>query len=74
LHGRDPHTVNVVDLLPPIFDAVPDASVDDIIAALRWSADNDKREADQLDRYGKAKFGNTGKTAKPGDGTIPFKR
>jgi hypothetical protein len=34
----------------------------------KWSASRD------LLRYGNAKFGNAGKSAAPGDGTIPFPR
>jgi len=42
--------VNVRDLLPAMFAAVPDTSVEEIIAMLRWSARKDLREADKLER------------------------
>jgi hypothetical protein len=50
LGGRDPASVNVFDLLPAIFDAVPDTSTQEIAEALRWSARKDLREADKLER------------------------
>jgi len=72
LDGRDPNTVEIETLLPSIFKAIPDVEIDEIVAALRWAAQRDKQEADSLERYSNAKFGNAGKTAQPGDGTIPF--
>jgi hypothetical protein len=50
LAGRDPASVNVRTLLPKIFELVPDTSVEEIVAALRWSARKDLREADKLER------------------------
>jgi hypothetical protein len=61
LAGRDPNTVSILDLLPVIHDAVPNTSDDEIVDALRWSAEQYKREAEQLQRYHNAKFGNKGK-------------
>jgi hypothetical protein len=49
LDGRDPASVNVIDLLPVIFAAVPDTSTQEIADALRWSARKDLREADKLE-------------------------
>jgi hypothetical protein len=49
LGGRDPASVNVIDLLPAIFAAVPDTSPHEIAEALRWSARKDLREADKLE-------------------------
>jgi len=54
LAGRDPAGVNVRTLLPKIFELVPDTSVEEIVAALRWSARKDMREADKLERGGAA--------------------
>jgi hypothetical protein len=48
LNGRDPNLVNIVDLLPAIFAAVPDTTTDEIAEALRWSARKNLREADRL--------------------------
>jgi hypothetical protein len=48
LAGRDPESVNVIDLLPTIFAAVPDTNAQEIADALRWSARKDLREADKL--------------------------
>jgi len=47
----DPADVNVVDLLPAIFKAAPDAEVDDIVAALGWQGDRAMREAEALREY-----------------------
>jgi hypothetical protein len=49
LAGRNPENVDVVDLLPAIFEAVPDTSTAEIVDALRWSARHDLREADALE-------------------------
>lgn len=49
LAGRDPNLVNIFDLLPAIFEAVPDTSPQEIADALRWSARRDFREADRLE-------------------------
>jgi hypothetical protein len=49
LDRRNPESVNVLDLLPAIFAAVPDTSTQEIAAALRWSARKDLREADKLE-------------------------
>jgi len=72
LDGRDAASVEVGELLPAIEAAVPDAELVDIVDALRASAKQDFAKA-ALERYGNAKFGNAGKQAEPGDGTIPFK-
>jgi hypothetical protein len=45
--------VSVRDLLPVIFAAVPDTSVEEIVVALRWSARKHLRHADRLE--GKAR-------------------
>ena len=74
LAGRDPSSVRIEDLLPTIFDALPGVTIPEVCAALRWSGHHDIQEADRLRRYGNAKFGNAGKSAAPGDGTIPFPR
>ena len=88
LAGRDPSSVRIEDLLPTIFDALPGVTIPEVCAALRWSGHRDIQEADRLRRYGiakwsasrdllrcgNAKFGNAGKSAAPGDGTIPFPR
>jgi hypothetical protein len=74
LGDSDPDTVDVLALLPSIFDEVPDATGAEIAAALRASAAAKAREADSLQRYLNAKFGNAGKVATPGDGVVPFKR
>jgi hypothetical protein len=58
LGSRDPASISILDLLPVIYRAVPDTSPDEIIAALEWRAAQDEREADQLERYRRAKFGN----------------
>jgi hypothetical protein len=49
LNGRDPNLVNIFDLLPAIFAAVPDTSPKEIVEALCWSARKDFREADRLE-------------------------
>lgn len=49
LDGRDPATVNILDILPLIDAAVPDAMPAEIAAALRWSARQNFREADRLE-------------------------
>lgn len=57
LDGRDPTTVDILDLLPLIDAAVPDATPAEIAAALRWiqghsvpvSARQTFREADRLE-------------------------
>jgi hypothetical protein len=74
LDGRDANSVSIDELLPSIFDAVPYVEIREIIAALHWEAERQQREADQLRRYGNAKYGNVGKKAEPGDGTISFPR
>jgi hypothetical protein len=51
LAGRDPASVNVRTLLPKIFELVPDTSVEEILAMLRWSARKDFREAGKLDAW-----------------------
>ena len=47
---RDPASVNVRTLLPKIFELVPDTSVEEVVAMLRWSARKDMREADKLEK------------------------
>ncbi len=51
LHGRDAAIVDVRDLLPVIFNAVPDTEHREIVDALRWAADREVAEADELERY-----------------------
>jgi hypothetical protein len=48
LAGRKPKDVSVFDLLPTIFEAIPDTTTEEIAAALRWSARKSHREADRL--------------------------
>jgi len=48
LGGHDPASVNVIDLLPAIFAAIPDTSTEEIAQALRWMARKAFREADRL--------------------------
>lgn len=55
LDGRDAESVSVLDLLPAIFDAVPDTSPHEIEAALRWAAEKNEQEARELERYSKAR-------------------
>ena len=50
LAGRDPASVNIRTLLPEIFRLVPDTSVEEVVAMLRWSARKDMREADKLEK------------------------
>ena len=57
LDGLDAEAVDIVELLPAIFAAVPGANHQEIIAALRWAATRSFHEADQLERYHNAKFG-----------------
>jgi hypothetical protein len=52
LAGRDPATVDIFDLLPAIYAALPDTYDDEVIEALRWSAEKKFREAEELRRYG----------------------
>ncbi len=56
--GRDPAAVRITELLPAIFEAVPDAELEEVAAALEWNAQRHTQEADELRRYRKAKFGN----------------
>ena len=49
LAGRDPASVNVRTLLPKIFELVPDTSVEEVVAMLRWSARKSFRKADALE-------------------------
>jgi hypothetical protein len=49
--GCDPTTVSALDFLPAIFDAVPDAEIDEIEAALNWLGDRNMKKADALRRY-----------------------
>jgi len=49
LNGREPASVNIRTLLPKIFELVPDTSVEEVVATLRWSARKDLREADTLE-------------------------
>ena len=49
LAGRDPASVNIRTLLPEIFRLVPDTSVEEVVAMLRWSARKSFREADALE-------------------------
>jgi len=55
LGDRDPAIVDIGDLLPAIFAAVPDATVKEIAEALRWSARKNFREADALERWSQRK-------------------
>jgi hypothetical protein len=55
LDGRDPDSVDAPSLLPAIFSAVPEATVEDIIAALRSAAQRNFARADALEAYDKAR-------------------
>lgn len=59
LGGREPQTVDILELLPAIIAAVPDTNDEEIVDALRWSANRHMREAEELRRYAKDKFGNS---------------
>jgi hypothetical protein len=50
LAGRAPESVNIVDLLPAVFAAVPDSTTQEIAEALRWSARKNLRAADKLEQ------------------------
>ena len=50
---RDPAKVDILDLLPAIDAAVPNASPAEIAAALRWAADQAFREAEALEEWGR---------------------
>jgi hypothetical protein len=43
--------VNIRTLLPEIFRLMPDTSVEEVVAMLRWSARKDFRKADKLDAW-----------------------
>jgi len=49
LAGRDPASVHIRTLLPEIFRLVPDTSVEEVVAMLRWSARKSFRKADALE-------------------------
>jgi hypothetical protein len=51
LAGRDPAVVDILDLLPAIYAAVPNVSDDEIVDALSWSARQDEREARALEGF-----------------------
>ena len=50
---HDPGEVDILDILPAIDAAVPDATPAEIAAALRWAADQAFREADALKEWGR---------------------
>jgi hypothetical protein len=56
LAGRDPNTVEIQELLPAIFEAVPDTTIPEIREALRWGSRQFAREADELERFKRAKW------------------
>lgn len=39
LAGRDPEAISILQLIPAIFDAVPDATLEEIADSLEWRAD-----------------------------------
>ena len=49
--NRDPGEIDILDILPAIDAAVPDASPAEIATALRWAADQAFREADALKEW-----------------------
>jgi hypothetical protein len=51
LGGRDPASVDIRELLPAVFAAVPDTSEPEIAAVLRWAGRQALREADALERW-----------------------
>jgi hypothetical protein len=55
LGDDDAASVDILDLLPAIFEAVPDTNTDEIAAALRRAAEQQFKEADALERYHKAR-------------------
>ena len=57
LAGRNPASIDVLELLPAIERAVPRATIPYIIAALKAAAAQQFREAEQLQRYVCAKRG-----------------
>ena len=57
LDGRDQETVAIGDLLPGIFEAVPDVQIEEIKEALYWAARQTAREADALEQEGQRRFG-----------------
>jgi hypothetical protein len=59
LAGRDPQTVDILELLPAIADAVPNTNDEEIVDALRWSADGHMREAEELRRRAADQFGSS---------------
>jgi hypothetical protein len=50
LAGRDPQTVDILELLPAIVDAAPNTNDEEIVDALRWSAHGHMQEAEELRR------------------------
>jgi hypothetical protein len=50
LDGRNPSDISIFDLTPAIFKAVPDATLDEIVDALEWSARQHEIEAQELRR------------------------
>jgi hypothetical protein len=57
LDGRNLAEVGFDELMFAIGDAVPSASIDDIVEALRADGERQLREAEQLKRYHRAKRG-----------------
>jgi hypothetical protein len=57
LDGRDlaEDDVEIEELLPHIFKAVPGVTTEEIKTALRWSAEQGFREADALEAEGRQK-------------------
>jgi hypothetical protein len=51
LGGRDPASVDIRELLPAVFAAVPDTSEPEIAAVLRWAGRQALREADALESW-----------------------
>jgi hypothetical protein len=53
LDDCDSEHVDILDLMPAILDAVPEATVEDVVIALRWAAQNYLNEADELVKLGR---------------------
>lgn len=50
LAGKPPADADIIELLPVILGACPDVDPREIVDALRWSAAQHFREADELER------------------------
>ena len=50
LAGRNAAYVDILDVLPVIYDVIPSVTPREIVAALRWQADRSFAEADALEK------------------------